>query len=194
MHRFASKPAPTGIRFPQRTNNSFEEDKCHANQTLDQRPTDRRRRPRPTRVQPGPRSRAGGNQRSQRSPGRCRRARRRCRVRQLVANPAERALAAAAQTRRRHRSPWRRAGQTGIGQLRQALQRRAERRDPGDCRRVPFLRRRQPLHERFGGWRIPAGPHLDDPPRPGGRDRLHRAVELPADDGRLENRPGPGRR
>jgi aminobutyraldehyde dehydrogenase len=66
---------------------------------------------------------------------------------------------------------------------------RAERRDPGDCRRVPFLRRRQPLHERFGRRRIPARPHLDDPPRPGGRDRLHRAVELPADDGRLENRP-----
>jgi hypothetical protein len=112
----------------------------------------------------------------------------------LVANRAERPLAAAAETRRRHRSPRRRTGQTRIRQLRQTLQRCAQRRDSGDCRRVPFLRRRQPLHERFGRWRIPARPHLDDPSRSGRRDRLHRAVELPADDGRLENRPGAGRR
>jgi len=42
--------------------------------------------------------------------------------------------------------------------------------------------------------RILARPYLDDPPRSGRRDRVHRAVELPADDGRVENRPGPGRR
>jgi aminobutyraldehyde dehydrogenase len=57
-----------------------------------------------------------------------------------------------------------------------------------------LLRRCGALPGRLGGGRIPAGPHLDDPPRPAGRGGLHRAVELPADDAGLEDRPGPGRR
>ena len=40
------------------------------------------------------------------------------------------------------------------------------------------------------GGRIPARPHLDDPPRPDRRRRLDRAVELSADDDGLEARAG----
>jgi ABC-type molybdate transport system permease subunit len=57
--RFASKLAPTD-RFRQK-NNRFAN---NANQTADQRPTGRRRRPRATGVQPGAGPRAGRNQRS----------------------------------------------------------------------------------------------------------------------------------
>ena len=42
--------------------------------------------------------------------------------------------------------------------------------------------------------RVPRRPHLDDPPRPGRRRRLDRALELPADDDGLEARPGARRR
>ena len=38
--------------------------------------------------------------------------------------------------------------------------------------------------------RVPRRPHLDDPPRPGRRRRLDRALELPADDDGLEARAG----
>ena len=37
------------------------------------------------------------------------------------------------------------------------------------------------------GGRVPGRPHQHDPARPGGRGRLDRAVELPADDGGLED-------
>ena len=49
-------------------------------------------------------------------------------------------------------------------------------------------------HAWHRGRRISGGPHLDDPPRSDRRRRLDRAVELSADDGRLEARPGAGRR
>ena len=46
----------------------------------------------------------------------------------------------------------------------------------------------------LGGRRIPAGLHLDDPPRSDRRRRLDRAVELSADDGGLEAGAGARRR
>ena len=79
-------------------------------------------------------------------------------------------------------------------QLRQAEARRAPRRDPGGGRRASLLRRRVPRHARLGRGRIPARLHLDGPPRPDRRRRLDRAVELSADDGRMEDRAGARRR
>ncbi len=49
-------------------------------------------------------------------------------------------------------------------------------------------------HGGQGGGRVHAGLHVDDPPRAGRRRRVDRALELPADDGRLEDRAGAGRR
>ena len=76
-----------------------------------------------------------------------------------------------------------------VAQLRQAAARRAaatrSRRSstasassPAPCRAMHGV----------GGGRIPAGLHLDDPPRSDRRRRLDRAVELSADDGGLEAR------
>ena len=45
-----------------------------------------------------------------------------------------------------------------------------------------------------GRGRVHGGPHLDHPARAGRRGGPDHAVELPADDGRLEDRPGAGRR
>ena len=45
-----------------------------------------------------------------------------------------------------------------------------------------------------GGERVRREPDLDDPPRAGGRLRSDHALELPADDGDLEDRPGLRRR
>ena len=42
--------------------------------------------------------------------------------------------------------------------------------------------------------RVPRRPHQHDPARPRRRGRLDRAVELPADDGGVEDRAGAGRR
>ena len=69
-----------------------------------------------------------------------------------------------------------------------------ERRAAGHRGRVPLLRRRVPQPAGAGRGRIPARPHQHDPPRPGRRGRLDRAVELPADDGGLEDRAGDRRR
>ena len=49
------------------------------------------------------------------------------------------------------------------------------------------------LHGRAAGEYIERL-HVDDPPRADRRDRADRAVELPADDGRVEDRPGAGGR
>ncbi|QAY91864.1 hypothetical protein CUN63_18945 [Pseudomonas sp. ACM7] len=60
-----ASPLPHLEPVPIEEKQPFRRGQSHANQTLDQWPTDRRRRPRPTGVQPGPRSCVGGNQRSQ---------------------------------------------------------------------------------------------------------------------------------
>ena len=70
----------------------------------------------------------------------------------------------------------------------------AEERDPVPGRQPALLRRRGALHGGQGRRRVPRRLHLVHPPRAGGRRRLDRAVELPADDGDLEDRPGAGRR
>ena len=50
------------------------------------------------------------------------------------------------------------------------------------------------VHGGQGGRRVPGGLHVDGPARAGRRRRPDRAVELPADDGGLEDRPGAGHR
>ena len=99
---------------------------------------------------------------------------------------AEGSRRAAAEDRRAHRSRSGRLRAAGIAELRQAVRRGAERRDPGHRRRVPFLRGRCAHAARRGRRRIPAGLHQHDPPRSGRRGRVDRAVELPADDGGVE--------
>ena len=62
-------------------------------------------------------------------------------------------------------------------------------------RRLPaLLRRRCALPRRQGLGRVRRGLHLDRPPRGGRRRRPDRALELPADDGRMEDRAGARRR
>ena len=55
-----------------------------------------------------------------------------------------------------------------------------------------LLRRCGALPRRPGGRRVPCGVHVDGPPRADRRRRPDRAVELPAHDGDLEDRPCPG--
>ena len=64
----------------------------------------------------------------------------------------------------------------------------ADRRDDDVVRPVPLLRRRLPGHGGPRGHRVPRGPHLDGPPRPGRGRRVDRPVELPAVHGGLEAR------
>src|SRR3569833_364584 len=65
--------------------------------------------------------------------------------------------------------------------------------DPGVRERAAVLRRRRAAAGGHGRRGVHAGPHLGGPPRAGGRLRADRAVELPADDGGLEDRTGAGR-
>jgi len=112
----------------------------------------------------------------------------------MVAHDARRAGRPAPQARRPHRAACRRTRRPGGRELRQAEARRAARRDAGDRRRLPLLCRRLPRDNRIRRRRISPRLYLDDPPRSDRRGRLHRAVELPADDGRLEARSGACRR
>ena len=105
-----------------------------------------------------------------------------------------RALDCAAEVRRRDRGARRRARRPRVGQRRQAARRRAVGRGAGDGRQHPLLRRRRAQHGGQGVGRVPRGPDLDHPPRAGRRRRPDRAVELPDDDGDLEDRPGAGDR
>ena len=68
------------------------------------------------------------------------------------------------------------------------------RRDAGPGRQPALLRRRGALPRRPRRRRVHEGLHVDDPPRAGRRRRSDRAVELPADDGDLEDRAGARRR
>ena len=94
-----------------------------------------------------------------------------------------------ARARGRDRGSRRGTRPRGGDQRRQAARRRPERRDRRDGRQPPLLRRRGALHGGQGSGRVPGGPHLDDSPRAGRRDRPDHPVELPAADGGLEDRP-----
>ena len=61
---------------------------------------------------------------------------------------------------------------------------------PVDVRLPALLRRRRAHDAGPDRRRVPRGLHVDDPPRAGRRRRPDHAVELPADDGDLEDRPG----
>ncbi len=94
-----------------------------------------------------------------------------------------------AQDRGHHRRQRRRARAARVEPDRQA-DRRRDRRDDDVVRPVPLLRRCLPGHGGPRGHRVPRGPHLDGPPRPGRRRGLDRALELPAVHGRVEARAG----
>ncbi len=81
------------------------------------------------------------------------------------------------------------ARRPGVPERRQADRPRALR-GPVHGRQPSVLRRRRALHGGQGGGRIPGGLHQHDPARARGRRGLDRAVELPADDGGLEDGPG----
>jgi hypothetical protein len=113
MKRQHKDPGGAGS-LPQQTASK----RTDANQTLDQRPARQRRRPGPTVLNPALGLLVEINEASEAQVDAA--------VRAADAafdswsQTTERALAAAAQTGRRHRSPRRRTGQAGIGQLRQA--------------------------------------------------------------------------
>ena len=77
---------------------------------------------------------------------------------------------------------------------RQAVRPDPVRGDPSGGRPGSLLRRRGPASRRPVGGGVHERSHLHDPPRALGRVRPGGAVELPADDGRLEVRPCDGRR
>ena len=79
---------------------------------------------------------------------------------------------------------------TRSAELRQAAHPRFPGRDACGVGLFPVLCRHGAQHARSGCRRIHGRPHLDDPTRSSGRDRLHRAMELSPDDGR----PGSSRR
>ena len=107
--------------------------------------------------------------------------------------PAERA-GAAPQARRPDRGGGRGLRRARGAELRQAAHAVMRDEMPAivDCLR--FFAGAARVMPARGGGRIPAGLHLDDPPRPDRRGRLDRAVELPADDGGVEDRAGARRR
>ena len=109
------------------------------------------------------------------------------RLRVVVADHAPDPQPRAAQDRGHHRRERRRARPPRVQPDRQA-DRRRDRRDDDVVRPVPLLRRRLPGDGGPRGHRVPRGPHLDGPPRPGRRRGLDRAVELPAVHGGLEAR------
>ena len=76
----------------------------------------------------------------------------------------------------------------------QAAQRLRRGRDPVHGRQPALLRGRRAQPGGPGGRRVRGGLHVDDPPRARRRGRPDHALELPADDGRLEDRPRPRRR
>ena len=105
----------------------------------------------------------------------------------VVADHAPDAQPRAAQDRRHPRRERRRARAPRVQPDGQA-DRRRDRRDDDLVRPVPLLRRRLPGDGGPRGHRVPRGPHLDGPPRPGRRRRVDRALELPAVHGGLEAR------
>ena len=112
----------------------------------------------------------------------------------LGAYSAEGSGGAAAAPGRSHRGWGRRVRRARVRQYRQAARRRVERRDSRDRRRVPLLRRSGADRPRRAGRRISAGLHQHDPPRSRRGRGLDRSLELSADDGGVEARPGARRR
>ena len=110
------------------------------------------------------------------------------RVRGLVDDDPRRARARPAQAGRRDRGARRRARRARVRQRRQADQRVPRRRDPVHGRQPAVLRGRRALPGGPRGRRVHERLHVDHPPRAGRRDRPDRALELPADDGRVEDR------
>ncbi len=107
---------------------------------------------------------------------------------------ARRALAGAAGNSGAARAARRGVGALGGAQRGQADPRRLARRAAGDGRQPALLRRRRALHGGQGRRRVHGGPHLLHAPRGGRRDRPDHALELPADDGHLEDRAQRSRR
>ena len=136
---------------------------------------------------PGARLRRGGRRpRGARRPGRA--------FETLGPHDARRALAGAAQARRRDRGARATRSPSSSRPTPASRCRRQGRRDPGDGRQPALLRGRRAQHGGQGGRRVPRGLHVVHPPRAGRRRRPDRAVELPADDGGVEDRPGARRR
>ena len=100
---------------------------------------------------------------------------------------------AAAEARRRDRRQRRGADAARVAKRRQAEGDR-RRRDAVLGRQPALLRRRGPHARRQGGGRVRRGLHLDHPARAARDRRGDHALELPADDGDLEARPGARRR
>ena len=124
-------------------------------------------------------------------PGRCRGPGRRRRLSRLVAHAADRARRCAFEDRRRDRGERASLRRAGKPQLRQAARSRRGGRDP---RRSSIAFASSPgaarLPDRPGGGRVPARAHQHAAARRGRRRGRDRAVELPADDARLESRAG----
>ena len=109
----------------------------------------------------------------------------------LETTPGERAemmLEARGRARRQHGG----AGSARVPERRQAAARGAGR-DARFLGQHPLLRRRGAHARRSRSGRVHARVHVDDPPRAGRDRRPDLPVELPADDGRLEDRAGAGR-
>ena len=112
------------------------------------------------------------------------------RVRDLAGRDAGRAPARPAALRRRGRGARRRAGRAGEPEHRQAAGPDGVGGDPADGRPDPVLRRRRPHAGGQGRRRVHGRAHLLDPAGADRRRRAGDALELPDDDGGLEDRPG----
>ena len=101
-----------------------------------------------------------------------------------------RARRGAAQARRRARGATPTSSPSSSRRTSASRSSYAQGRDAGLGRQHPLLRRRRPRARGQVGRRVHARLHLDAPPRAARDRRRDRAVELPADDGGLEDRPG----
>ncbi|CAA9507493.1 MAG: 4-aminobutyraldehyde dehydrogenase, partial [uncultured Solirubrobacteraceae bacterium] len=149
---------------------------------------DRRRDVR--RRQPGERRAARRGARLLQRRRRPRRRGRQARLRVVREHHAGRSRGAAARARRHDRRARRGARHARDRQRRQADRDDEGRRGPGDVGLPAVLRGRGADDAGPDGGRVPRGLHVVHPPRADRRRRPDHAVELPADDGDLEDRPG----
>ena len=113
------------------------------------------------------------------------------RVRDLVAHDPARALRAPARASPSSSTTTSRSWPADrVRRGRQADRDGARGGDAGQLRPPALLRRRGAADGGQGLRRVRREPHLDDPARAGGRRRSDHPVELPALDGRVEDRPG----